>query len=946
VPVLLEREHELETLRLALTEAHQGRGRMVLVEAAAGFGKTSLLRAAAEDAGGMGFACLRARAGELERDFAYGCVRQLLEPVVSRASGPERDRLFTGAAALAQPLFAPAATAPLAPPADTTFSMLHGLYWLLNNLADEAPVALTVDDLQWADAETLRLLAYLAPRLDGLPVAAIGSARPGDTRLDGVARLAAAPETTMVRPAPLSAEGAALLCGQRLGGHVAGDFADACRQATGGNPFYLEALLHEMRQQGVSPDVAGAARVRGIGPPAVAQAVLLRLSDAPATTTALVRAAAVLGDGADLDDAARLAGITVREAASAHDLLARLEILTPGEALEFAHPIVREAVYADIGPRERAATHARAADVLAATGASDERVAAQLAEAEPAGDAGRVELLRRVAADAVARGAPAAAVAWLRRALAEPPPAEARGTVLVELATAELRIAAPEATDHLATAVELIREPEPLTRAVRMLGNAYTWAGESDRTVEVLSAAVPVVEPADRELALFIEADLAAHAQEASREARGPAARRLERYAGLRGATPGERLVLACLAFERARACGTEREAAAHLERALAGGRLLAEQDIDVPPPMYVLVVGLLATDALDLADEVMARMLADARARVSVPAIAFVVAHQAVSSLRRGALVRAESEARTAVDLLAAHAIPLGGELALAVLVGALVAQGDVDAADRALAASGLGDDIPPGMPTNRLLLARGDLRLAQGRPAEAAEDIVEFGRRDELWGGASPLAARWRSQAALALVAAGEGERARTMALEDLDLARRWGAASGIGTALRAAALVEGGASCVERLRDAVSVLERSPARLQHARALTDLGAALRRANRRREARDSLQAGLRLAGECGARPLAARARTELRAAGGRSGEPWGAGVQRLTASERRVAELAAEGLSNPEIAQALFVTRKTVETHLGSVYRKLDISGRGKLHLVLARDAPAVEG
>jgi DNA-binding CsgD family transcriptional regulator len=946
VPVLLEREHELAALHLALAEAHRGRGRMVLVEASAGFGKTSLLRAAAEDAGGMGFTCLRARAGELERDFAYGCVRQLLEPVIARASGPERERLFAGAAALAQPLFAPTATAPPAEPADTTFSMLHGLYWLLNNLADEGPVALSVDDLQWTDAESLRFLAYLAPRLDGLAVAAIASARPGDARGDGVARLAAAPEATLIRPGPLSADGTARLCGQRLGADVTPEFADACWQATGGNPFFLEALLHEMREQGVAPDAAGAARVRGTGPPAVAQAVLLRLSDAPATATALVRAVAVLGDGAALGEAAGLAGITVDEAARVHDLLARLEILTPGDDLEFAHPIVREAVYADLGPRERARAHARAADVLGAGGAAEERIAAQLAEAEPAGDTGRVELLRRVAADALARGAPAAAVAWLRRAVAEPPPVAARGALLLELAAAELRVAAPEATAHLVAAVELLREPAPLSRAVRLLGNAYTWARQSDRAVEVLAAAVPVVEPSDRELALYIEADLAAHAQEASREARLPAARRLERYAGLRGATPGERLVLACLAFERARASGSEREAAAHLERALAGGRLLAEQDLDVPPTMYVLVVGLLATDALDLADEVMDRMLADARARVSVPAIAFVLAHQAVSSLRRGALARAESEARTALDLLTTHDIPLGGELALGVLVGALVEQGDVEAADRALAASGLGGDIPPGMPTNRLLLARGVLRLAQGRAAEAADDIAEFGRRDELWGGASPLASRWRSQAALALLAAGDAERARRLALDDLDLARRWGAASGIGVALRAAALVEGGPSCIERLGEAVELLAGSPERLAHATALTDLGAGLRRGNRRREARDSLRAGMQLAGECGARPLVDRARTELRAAGGRSSDPWGSGTQRLTASERRVAELAAEGLSNPEIAQALFVTRKTVETHLGSVYRKLDISGRGKLHRVLAGEAaPAAE-
>ena len=131
-------------------------------------------------------------------------------------------------------------------------------------------------------------------------------------------------------------------------------------------------------------------------------------------------------------------------------------------------------------------------------------------------------------------------------------------------------------------------------------------------------------------------------------------------------------------------------------------------------------------------------------------------------------------------------------------------------------------------------------------------------------------------------------------------------------------------------------------SPARLEHARALTDLGAALRRTNRRSAARGTLHEGLRLAEQCGARALVARARTELRAAGGRSSDRYGSGVERLTASEQRVAELASQGLSNPEIAQALFVTRKTIETHLGHVYSKLDISGRGQLVQALAESVP----
>ena len=227
VPTLLERERELQELGQTLSAAQHDCGQFVLVEGPAGLGKTSLLRTTLQTAASTGFTCLRARASELERAFPYGCVRQLLEPAIARASSAERDRLFEGAAALAKPLFADSAATPSS--ADSAFSMLHGLYWLVNNIARHGPVALCVDDLHWSDAESLRFLGYLAPRLDGLPLVVLASARTRENVTADLARLFTGPETKVLRLEPLSIEATAALCEIRLG-RPARDFAEYVRK--------------------------------------------------------------------------------------------------------------------------------------------------------------------------------------------------------------------------------------------------------------------------------------------------------------------------------------------------------------------------------------------------------------------------------------------------------------------------------------------------------------------------------------------------------------------------------------------------------------------------------------------------------------------------------------------------------------------------------------------
>lgn len=938
---ILEREHELEALRAFLAAAREGQGRLVLVEAPAGMGKTSLLRAAVHTLDAS-FTHLRARASELERDFAFGCVRQLLEPAIARASDAERERLFTGAATYAHPLFRAGGSADGAAGAERSFSVLHGLYWLLNNLAAEGPVLLTIDDLHWSDIESLRFLNYLAPRIDGLALGVLATVRMEEAGPAELIQLKASPETIVLRPRPLSEHATLHFCEQRLQTKISHEFAAACRESTGGNPFYLEALLRDVQERGLPAEPAVAGRVRRIGPAAIAQALRLRLAGVPAEVLDVVRAAAVFGDGARLAELAALADISEEAAAHAADLLTGLFILKRAEGVEFAHPILREAVYADIGAHQLARAHARAADILAASGASAERVAAQIAGAEPEGVPERVALLRRVAADALRRGAPAAAAAWLSRALAEPPPDDHLAHVLLELGSAELRLARTAAIDHLAAAVRQLTEPLPLTIAALQLANALAMVGEADRAVQEIAAAIDGVEAANRELALVLEAELAAKSLHASLESRAAAAVRLDRLGGLRGDTPGERLVLASIASRQSRESESAAEAAAHIERGLAEGRLLTEQELDVVGPFYALLIGLLDTDALDLADRSVEEALAVARARASIPAMAYLIAHRGWFALRRGSVSQAEADARGALELLTAHGILLGRRFALGLLVESLIESGDLAAAQTVVDESDIIAEIPPGLVNNPLLEARGLLHLAQGRTHAGAQDLLEFGRRIERSGAANPLASRWRAHASLALAALGDAEAARLMAADDVERARRWGAASGVGIALRAAALVDAGPA-LDLLREAVEVLRHSPARLEHARALTDLGAALRRANRRTQAKQVLHDALLLADRCGASALAERARTELRAAGGRSRDPSRTAFDQLTVSERRVAELAARGRSNPEIAQTLFVTRKTVETHLGHIYRKLEIGGRGDLSRVLSSPASA---
>jgi DNA-binding CsgD family transcriptional regulator len=199
--------------------------------------------------------------------------------------------------------------------------------------------------------------------------------------------------------------------------------------------------------------------------------------------------------------------------------------------------------------------------------------------------------------------------------------------------------------------------------------------------------------------------------------------------------------------------------------------------------------------------------------------------------------------------------------------------------------------------------------------------------------WGVTTPGPWQWGVEMAEVLLMLGARAEAQRLVEPEVEAARRFGSARALGIALRVAGLAGGSQAGLDRLAEAVAVLEGSEARLEHARALVELGSALRRAKRPTKARDPLRDGLALARACGAVPLAERAHEELTATGARPRKIVRAGVEALTASERRVARMAADGMTNKEIAQALFVTVRTVEAHLHHAYQKLEISSRSEL-------------
>jgi DNA-binding CsgD family transcriptional regulator len=928
--LLIERAVELDALGAAVARLERGIGGVVVLEASAGLGKTALLDHAAQKAADAGCRVRRAAPGPLERHYPFGVVRALLEAPLRDASADDRARLLDGAAGAAGALLLDG----IVPGGDVTMTIAHSVLWLCSALADEQPVAVVVDDAHWADRPSLEVLAYLARRIDDLPLLIAVSARADDPGApsDLLSLLGGVRAATVLHPQPLTSEGAVRLI-HRVAPDTPVEVCHACHRAVAGNPWLLGELGRQIAVHGPAAIDAPA----DDAPPVTAIArnvVRRRLAALAARDRAVVEAIAVTGDGAPLHVVAAVAGVPITEFAAARDGL-RAAGLLDADGTRFAHHLIAVAIGEELPPARCEDLHRQTARVLIDARADADVVASHLLRCRPEGDPKASALLRRAAAAAAARGAPHTAAAHLERALREQAPGDDRGRMLSQLAMVAFDAGLPDSRQRLR---EALRETD-----------------DRDCRVEVLTrlAALSVVDVDEPGLSRLFERELAAETDPRTRLAIEVAAldtlltiphRHRERERRLAAIDLDavddaelRRTILAHRAWLAAERGTPDAEACAALAgEALAGDELL--HNAWRRAGYHLALRALVMTDHADEARKAIARLRDHATERGSLRLRAAAAWYAADLALRCGRLEEAENEARLALDLVDGDVSVLT-ESAASVLVCALAERGAFQEAHDLLDERGL-DGWLDGTPWQSAVLhARARLRLAEGDYERAYAEAFESGVQRNERGRPNPTWTAWRSTAALALAQLGRHDEAAALADAELALAERFGAPVPIARALHARAFVEPDpigrvALCLRAAR----IAESAQALLESVRARVELGSALAYLGRLVEARSALRPALADADAAGAVPLAERARRELVATGLRPRRAALEGAAALTPRQRQVCELAAAGKPNRAIAQELFLSIKTVETHLAAGYSKLGVNARADLAESLA--------
>lgn len=924
---LLERDGVLASIEGVAARALCARGGAVLVEAPAGMGKTALLKEVRSRAEVI---VLAARGVDLEQEFPLGVVRQLLEPVLHRATQEQRDRWLSGSAAITEALLRGNAAR-----AVEEGAAFNALYWALAAMTADSPLLVVVDDVHWCDVPSLRWIGFVLRRLESLRLGMVLAARPPDLAAPqrAYAVLHEDPHVETIALAPLAIPAITAIVRAELG-PPDDTFVAACEEAGGGNPFLLGELLSAARERAVAPTTSNVDWVGSVASAGLQSAVLARLTALGGDAVAVARAMVVLGTGSAVSLVAAIAEIALDDAVAAAQTLQRADLLAAGGGLSFRHPLLRAAVRAGLSDVALSAGHLRAARVLQQRAAPAEQVAAHLMACERVGEVWACEVLEQAAARALARASPALAARLFERALQEPVGADRKALLQAEMGGALATAGDMRGIDALLCAARTAEDPAQAAALAVRLGIPMWTSGRSRELAAVLEDARTGLRSGHPELAFQIAAVRAQAAASGSGEdVRGAVESALGLVSNPGSDGMGSRLALALLAAAALYANRPRGDIAALARRAL-GDDAAHSRAVAAGFPLMPAVVSLHLAEDANASFEALARVEEGQRARGALAiGLSMTLAWRAVCHLRRGALLEAEADAQVALKTSPPEAFKRLRVIPTVVLASVQLECG-FPARSLTMIDAQLQGNATGGGDVALLALARARALRALRRPREAADAALAVGAQAQACGLESAMLL-WPADAAEALLDLGDAEHATRLAVRAVQLAERFGAPGPVGCAMRVLGLVE---HDLEHLTTAERTLEMSTMRLEHARSMVELGAALRRDGRRAAAREQLARGMELAHLCAAHALAARAHEELRAAGARPRSVVRSGLEALTASELRAARLAAEGLTNREIAQHLFVTQKTIETQLRAAYRKLDVEGRRALGAALA--------
>jgi DNA-binding CsgD family transcriptional regulator/tetratricopeptide (TPR) repeat protein len=900
---LLHRDRELAAAKHTLGRLSSGSPAVVMIEGGRGAGKSTLLQAVLT-LGPERAVTLRARCHAAERDFAFGVVRQLLEPIA------DEDRVPNG----------------------TEHDILRGYYLPIRTIATRQPVVIAIDDLQHADSQSARWCSYLARRLDGLPIALVLAVDGGASPADGPVKelrgeLSALMYTSQLQVGPLDATDTAELMAGIFGQQPDPLFAAHCHALTCGNPQTLKTIAARLAAAGLTPSAGNQAAVADAAR-TLADVVLgwVRHSD-PLAADVIEQFA--VSPTASLDTAAMLLGVGEDVATAARATFRRYGLLTDGLPDQFAHPAMRLAVVDRLSPRALTDMHLRAATLLSRIGASAIAVAEHIMSVGTLGERWAQQILRQAARNAADDGNWHAAGRYLSRLLLELNDKAEVLPVLAELGAVEYHGDIQASVRRLLTVADQpVPEPARSAALAAFAEPAVTLesAAAADR---FRHAAAGLADTAGTDR--VVQLRLAAQGLLSGRDAGVRSAVRRLREGGDDVAA---RQLLAVRALSVA-GQGRGRDRCVCLARRGIGADP-ARSTHPQPSTGALAALALAWAGEFGLAADACAHALERARSQRSLPTEALVLLVRAEIAYRRGDLGAAAADLRRARPLCEQTGAGSLGAAAMAMHARVLLARGEDDAIP--VGAS----EFDPKADSHVFIAgaeqeARGMVAASRGDHRQALRLYLDCGRLLTANGLPNPACSAWRSRAVVAMVGLGRVREARTLGDSEVELARTWGVPGPLGRALTAAAATRELPERLEMLRQAVDVLDGTECRLDLARALIRLGRAQLKGGDNRAARTALTSGLELAVSCETQRLADSARQALHAAGGRVAESNGQTV--LTASERRVAELVMQGLGNQEVAGQLSISKRTVDTHLGRIYRKLGISGRNRLREALAR-------